>query len=120
MKISLDRLFQQKFALLRVISDLSCQYVQYILPSKFKDICLSQTQMKTQSNQMIMSKYLKVKLIMIIEVLEMIQTRQVTVKLKSSFPSFRFPLNALRLGSSLKKVTDLRPVLPSVSIVLKF
>ena len=51
MKISLDRLFQQKFALLRVISDLSCQYMQYILQLKFKDICLSQTQMKTQSNQ---------------------------------------------------------------------
>ena len=87
MKITLDRLFQQKFALLRVISNLSCQYVQYILQSKFKDICLSQTQMKTQSNQMMMSKYLKVKLIMMIEVLEMIQTRQVTVKLKSFFPS---------------------------------
>ena len=86
MKISLDRLFQQKFALLRVISDLSCQYMQYILQLKFKDICLSQTQMKTQSNQMRMSKYLKVKLIMMIEVLEMIQTRQVTVKLKSYFP----------------------------------
>ena len=67
MNISLDRLFQQKFALLRVISDLSCQYVQYILQSKFKDICLRQTQMKTQSNQMMMSKYLKVKLIMMID-----------------------------------------------------
>ena len=68
--------------------------MQYILPSKFKDVCLRQTNMKTQSNQMMIlytrypivarakvsciqmmiSKYLKVKLIMMIEVLEMIQT----------------------------------------------
>ena len=90
--------------------------MQYILPSKFKDICLSQTKMKTQSNQMMMSKYLKVKLIMMIEVLEMIQTRQVTVKLKSSFP---FSTKCCAAWQQFKKVTDLRPVLPSVSIVLK-
>ena len=65
---------REKFALLRVISDLSCQYVQYILQSRSSKICLSQTQMKTQPNQMMMSKYFKVKLIMMIEVLEIIQT----------------------------------------------